>query len=219
MFACSDSAGRWMFPNHSFTIIKNGINTRKFSFDPTARADVRKELHITESLVLGHVGRFEHVKNHTFLIDVFSELKAKVSDAVLLLVGTGSFEPQIREKVQRLGLLDSVLFLGVRSDVHRILQAVDVFVMPSLYEGLPVVTVEAQTSGVSCVFSDTISTECKMTDNVTFLSLNESPSTWASQILAGALRERTNCQVQITNNGYDIQSTADYLQAFYTNMW
>ena len=219
LFACSDSSGLWMFPKQNFTVIKNGIDTEKFAFDSAVRDEARKELHLAESLTLGHVGRFDQVKNHSFLIDIFSELKKEVPDAVLLLVGKGPLENQMREKVQGLGLADSVLFLGLRSDVNRILQAVDVFVMPSLYEGLGIAAIEAQTSGTFCVFSDTIPKECKLTDHVVFLSLHTSPSLWAEHILSGALPVRKSNAEQIAVKGYDIQSTADDLQDFYIKMW
>lgn len=218
-FACSEDAGKFMFPGQAVTVIKNGIETEKFSFDPAIRRDVREELGLKEELVLGHVGRFMPQKNHAFLIDVFAKVHERNADAKLLLVGEGPCESEIREKVCRAGLSEQVLFLGLRADVDRLLQAVDVCVMPSLYEGLSLSTVEAQTSGAYCVFSDTVSAECKMTDNVEFLSLDENLSAWAEHIISGAPAERTDKSAQIAANGYDIRTTARYLHDFYTQMW
>lgn len=218
-FACSEAAGKFMFPGQSVTIIKNGIETEKYSFDPAIRTVVREELGLKDQLVVGHVGRFMPQKNHTFLIDVFAKVFERNVDARLLVVGEGPHEAEIRDKVSKAGLTEHVIFLGLRTDVHRLLQAVDVFVLPSLYEGLGIVAVEAQSSGAFCVLSDRVPDECKMTDNVQFISLEESPSVWADHILTGASVQRTDKSDQVVANGYDIQTTADYLQDFYTKMW
>lgn len=217
-FACSESAGQWMFPGQTVTVINNGIDTDKFSFAPGIRRAVKQELGIGNELVLGHAGRFVPVKNHDFLIDIFAEVHNRVPSAKLLLMGTGPMEQQIRDKVDKLGLSDCVQFLGVRSDVNRILQAIDVFVLPSLYEGLALTSVEAQTSGVQCVFSDTVSKECEMTDVVSFVPLQASAAAWAEKILDVFGAERTTKRGEIAAAGFDIQTTADWLQRFYTEV-
>lgn len=218
-FACSKEAGEFMFPEQEVTLIKNGIDTKRFSFDSSVRRIVRDELGLGNELVLGHVGRFMPQKNHTFLIDIFAELHGQIPSAVLLLVGQGPLESQIREKVQQLGLTECVRFLGLREDVNRILQAVDVFVMPSLYEGLSLSTVEAQTSGAYCIFSDTIPAESRMADNVEFVSLNAPASLWAEHIMAGSAVERTSKQEDVAAKGYDIQATSEFLHNFYLKNW
>lgn len=218
-FACSEIAGQWMFPGQNVTVMNNGIEADKFSYDPEIRQEVRKELGLNQELVLGHVGRFMPQKNHTFLIDIFAEVRKQVPNAKLLLMGTGPLESQIRDKVKSRNLTDSVVFLGVRSDVNRILQAVDVFVLPSLYEGLPLTAVEAQTSGAQCVFSTTISADCQMTDIVSFLSLQESASVWAETIIRVSKNVRTSQDMKIAAAGFDIQKTAAWLQKFYTDLW
>lgn len=218
-FACSQKAGEFMFPGQNTTIIKNGIETKLFSYDPSLKNSVRKELDIENKLVVGHIGRFMPQKNHIFLIDVFHKLQDKEPDAVLLLVGQGALEEKIREKVWRLGLTDKVKFLGLRSDVNRILQAVDVFVMPSLYEGLGIAAVEAQTSGLYCAVSNEVPKDCGIIENVEFLPLDMPASLWAEHILDGAKLPRMDQSKIVAAKGYDIRETADYLQKFYIKMW
>ena len=215
-FACSEEAGEWMFPGQTVTIINNGIETERFAFSPEARCQVRKKLGLKKELVLGHVGRIVPQKNHDFLIDIFSEVAKRSPDAKLLLMGTGPLEDQVRRKVNELGLTDRVHFLGVRSDVNRILQAVDVFVLPSRYEGLSLTSVEAQTSGLRCFFSDTVSEACGMTDTVTFMRLEAPAAQWATDILKQAGQTRTDHSHEIRAAGFDIQTTADWLFEFYT---
>lgn len=204
-----------MFPGQSVTVVNNGIETNRFAFRADVRTEVREELGIQDELVLGHVGRFSSQKNHEFLIDSFKEVHDRCPKTVLLLVGEGPLEVQIRKKVEDLGLPDAVRFLGLRTDVDRLYQAMDVFVMPSFYEGLSLCTVEAQTSGLPCFFSDNISRECKMTDYAAFLSLEESAEVWAERILAAGSRERRSRRDEVNSAGYDIQTTAAWLQNFY----
>lgn len=218
-FACSEAAGQWMFPEQNVTVIDNGIETEKFAFDPEIRSEVRAELGINQELVLGHVGRFMPQKNHAFLIDIFAEVIKRKPNAKLLLMGTGPLENQIRDKVKSMNLANNVKFLGVRSDVNRILQAVDVFVLPSLYEGFGISAVEAQASGAYCVLSDMIPEACKITDVVTFLSLKNDASSWAEEIIEVAKNERVSQSGKIAAAGFDIQKTADWLQMFYINLW
>lgn len=214
-FACSKEAGNWMFPGQQVTIVNNGIETDRFAFSPEVRSQVRGELGLKDELVLGHVGRIVPTKNHDFLIDIFAEVAKRTPDAKLLLMGTGPLEEQVRRKVNELGLADRVRFLGVRSDVNRILQAVDVFVLPSQYEGLSLTSVEAQTSGLYCIFSDKVSKTCQMTDTVTFMSLQDSAERWATVIMTQNVQCRTDCSDKIRAAGFDIQTTADWLFEFY----
>lgn len=218
-FACSKEAGEFMFPGQKTTLIKNGIEPSSFAFDVSVRQSVRNDLGLSTELVLGHVGRFMPQKNHIFLIDIFNELHKRVPSSALLLVGKGPLEEQLREKVQQLGLSGYVHFLGLRSDVNRILQAVDVFVMPSLYEGLGIAAIEAQTSGTYCVVSDKVPEECRMADQIKFVSLDAPDSLWVDRILAGAATKRTSKHEIIAAKGYDIQETANFLQNFYSKMW
>lgn len=217
-FACSGAAGSWMFPGRSVRLIRNGIDTAAFAFDPRQRAVRRRELGLDKQLTVGHVGRLIDVKNHSFLLEVFAELLRSAPDAVLLLVGSGPLEEQLREKARVLGLEDQVRFLGVRSDVPALMQAMDVFVLPSLYEGLGISAVEAQASGLPCLLSDRVPTDCGMTDQVEFLPLR-SPERWAQAILRAAGLPRYGDCSDIVRAGYDITSTAGELQQFYLEHW
>lgn len=218
-FACSTDAGNWMFPGQSVRLIRNGIDTGAFSFDPEKRTAMRRELGLGDALTVGHVGRLIGVKNHAFLLDVFAELHTLRPNAVLLLVGNGPLEDQIREKARTLGLQDHVRFLGVRSDVADVMQAMDVFMLPSQYEGLGIVTLEAQCAGMPCLVSDRVPPECDVGSRVRFLSLEASASEWAQALLALCSGDRQSGKDAVTAAGYDITTTANELQQFYLDHW
>lgn len=219
--ACSDLAAKWMYPKElynkkEFTIVNNGIETKKFVFNETIRNQKRKELSIESKFVVGHVGRFNQQKNHIFLIDIFKEIHDKNSDSVLMLVGDGELRKQIESKVDALGLSENVIFTGVRSDVHELFQAMDVFVLPSLYEGLPVVLVEAQAAGLKCFTTkDTVTSEVDIANLVEFTKLEEQANKWAHKILSSTYGARNNAEDIIKDSGYDIQKVAEDLQQWY----
>lgn len=217
-FACSTEAGQWMFPGQTVRTIRNGIDTAAFAFDPGTRTAVRRELALGDALVIGHVGRLIGVKNHAFLLEVFERVRRSCPDSVLLLVGSGPLEDQLRQKAAALGIGDAVRFLGVREDVPRLMQAMDVFVLPSLFEGLGIAAVEAQAAGLPCIVSDTVPAAVRMTDSVAFLPL-ELPEHWADMVLRfSALKRFADCS-GICAAGYDITSTAAELQRFYLDHW
>ena len=166
LFACGKDAGDWMFGGALFQIINNAIDVEAYAYNPTKRQEMRRQLGLENELTIGHVGRFNQPKNHPFLLDIFAALLKKESNAVLLLVGGGEGMSQIREKAQKLGIAEHVHFLGVRSDVADLMQAMDVFVFPSLHEGLPVTMVEAQAAGLPCIISDKIPPECILTEGL-----------------------------------------------------
>lgn len=220
LFACGKDAGNWMFGSVPFQILKNTIDSADYFFDENRRKSVRKSLMIPENaLVLGHVGRFSPVKNHAYLIDLFRAVHAKRHDSFLLLIGDGELRPAIAEKIKALSLEDCVVFTGLRSDVPDLLQAMDVFVFPSLYEGLPVTLVEAQASGLPCVISANIPNDCDLTELITRISLDESPETWAEQIILAKNDSRKNTQSEIAATGFDISENAKWLQNFYLAQW
>ena len=181
---------------------------------------MRAELGLKDRLVIGHVGRFEEQKNHEFLIEVFREIAAAREDAVLLLIGEGELQDGIRRKVKDYGLTDKVRFLGVRSDVPRLWKAMDIFILPSLFEGLPIVALEAQASGVCSILADTITREVQLTDNVSFLSLNDSPGKWCEEVLShiGYVRNQAvneKILADFRKAGYDIETAAQALLSYY----
>lgn len=183
-FACSDYAGKWLYgrniyKSNQYKVIPNAINIEKYKFDPKVRGEIRQKLGIEDKFVIGHIGRFVYQKNHDFLIDIFAEVHKQNDKAVLLLIGEGALLNDVKTKIHRLGLDDIVKFLGVRQDAYSLYQAFDLFLLPSRYEGLPVVGVEAQISGLPCVFSSAMTKETKFTDSLTFVDLGQSAADWA----------------------------------------
>lgn len=182
-FACSQFAGEWLFGKAAhFEVVYNAIDLDRFRFNAEARAQARADLGLVgNQFAIGHVGRFTAQKNHAFLIDVLTEVAKRRDDAVLLLVGTGEAGASVKALVDERGLTDRVEFLGQRSDVNRLYQAFDAFVLPSLYEGLGLVGVEAQVSGLPCLLSDAITREVDVTGECKFLPINN-PAVWADVI-------------------------------------
>ena len=220
-FACSELAGRYLFGNKAFDqgevkIIHNAIDVEKFKFDEVARKKLRKEFGIKDStVVIGHVGRFVQQKNHTFLVDVFKEYHKKNPDSKLLLVGSGPLEDKIKKKVEKLGLKDSVLFLGQRDDINKLYSVMDVFCLPSLYEGLPVVGVEAQAAGLPCVFSDKISDDIKITDSIKFIKLTYKLKIWSDGIAKIVTSKRSSTTSDKCAKDYSIEKAVTSLKAEY----
>ena len=221
-FACSQAAGVSRFgrriaaDKRRYSILPNAIRTEDYAYSPQVRARVRAELGVGDKTVIGHVGRFDLQKNHPFLLQTFCAIRARRSDAVLLLVGDGKDLQKIQAEAHSLEIENSIRFLGVRTDVNELLQAMDVFVFPSLYEGLPVTLVEAQTAGLPCVISDRISEECILTEGlVTVERLESSAEQWAEHILSQIGEDRKSRQAEVAARGYDISETAVWLKEFY----
>ena len=216
LFACGKGAGDWMFGGASYQIINNAIEVAAYTYDPTKRQEMRRQLGFENEFTIGHVGRFNQPKNHSFLLDIFAALLKKEPNAVLLLVGGGEDMPKIQIKAHALGIAEHVRFLGVRSDVADLMQAMDVFVFPSLYEGLPVTMVEAQAAGLPCLISDKVPPECILTNGlVDVLPLSAEPETWAEKILEKKEVPRTDRRSEIAAHGFDITTEAVKLQEFY----
>lgn len=215
LFACSERAGNWMFPGHKFQVIKNAIDAGKYSYRSEIEQNMKRELKIGNKFVMGHVGRFAPQKNHDFLLDIFQFVVGLEKNAVLLLAGTGDRQAAIKDKVVKSGLEGKVIFLGNCLDVAEILQAMDVFVFPSHYEGFSLAAVEAQAAGLPCIFSDQIPQECALTENVEFLSLDMSPRKWAEHIVRYKGYRKKNELAAICSAGYDIKDNAKQLEEFY----
>lgn len=216
LFACGKDSGDWMFGGAPFQIINNAIDVEAYAYNPTKRQEMRRQLGLENELTIGHVGRFNQPKNHPFLLDIFAVLLKKVPDAILLLVGGGENMPKIQAKAHALGIAEHVRFLGVRSDVADLMQAMDVFVFPSLYEGLPVTMVEAQAAGLPCLISDKIPPECILTNGlVDVLPLSAELETWAARILEKKNLPRIDRRSEIAAHGFDITTEAVKLQKFY----
>lgn len=215
LFACSEEAGKWMFPGHRFKVLNNAIDAKQYTYNPEKEQYMKSKLGVQNKFVLGHVGRFSPQKNHNFLIDVFQCVEKLEKNAVLILVGVGDGKSEIEDKVKKLGLKDKVFFLGGRNDIPDVLQALDVFVFPSLYEGLGIAAVEAQAAGLPCILSDQIPQECRLTENVEVLSLKDTPLEWANHILEYVASEKKNEFSAICKAGFDIDDNAKQLEEFY----
>lgn len=221
-FCCSELAGRWLFGNKMYEknkvfLLNNAIDLNKFCYDEKIREEKRKELGISKNtFVVGHVGRFVEQKNHLFLIDIFSELKKIKSDSILLLVGQGPLLSTVKEKVKKLNLENSVLFLGQRNDVNELYQVFDLFLLPSLYEGLPVVGVEAQATGNLCFLSNDMTKETKVLDSTVFMSLDDSANKWAKRILeCSNSYKKHNTKEEVSNYGFNIRNESNKLMDKY----
>ncbi len=188
-------------------LLHNGVDLGVFHYDEPGRQRIRREFGLEDKLVVGHVGRFFQQKNHRFLIDVFAALRKECSQAVLLLVGTGELEKEIRAMSEERGLKEDVIFAGVRFDVPQLLSAMDVFVFPSFYEGMPNTVIEAQATGLPCIIADTITNEADITGLVQYLPLSRSPEYWAQTAIAAAGKRKDSAPA-FTAKGYDIQSVA-----------
>lgn len=215
LMACSQAAGEWMFGDREFVVLNNAIDAKDYQYNQKVREIQRNALGIAlDNFVVGHVGRFSPQKNHEFLIDVFAEL-IKKGEATLLLVGDGDLRDCIYKKACQLGIERRIIFTGVRNDVADLLQAMDVFVFPSYYEGLGIVVIEAQASGLPCLISDGVPVECKKTDLVQQIPLSEGAKAWATAIVSVDGTRRRNTYEEIKASGYDIVENARKLQCFY----
>ena len=218
--ACSKEAAEWKFVSRyarQACIIKNGIDTERFAFNPNKRKEYRKKLGLNEEcFVVGHVGRFSYQKNQAFLIEIFKHLTERMPTSKLLLVGDGEDREKLETQLNELNLTDKVILTGNVTNVQDYLQVMDVFVLPSRFEGFPIVAVEAQNAGLPVVLSDTITPDVKLTDEMTFLNLKNTPvSTWADIVLQFKSHKRKDGAEKIKNAGYDIISTAETIRMLY----
>lgn len=215
-FACSEKAADWLFSNTGIKskakVINNGINLDDFKFSEEKRIKKREELGIhSDTKVLIHVGRFCEVKNHIFLINLFANFHSKYPDSKLIMVGEGELKQKIQERAKSLGVEKDVIFAGLQNDVSPWLQAADVFVMPSLYEGLPVALVEAQTSGLSIVTSKNVPKEAQINQNYNFVGLDEPIENWIDSIMK-YIDVRNENLTNVKERGYDIKNTVEELE-------
>ncbi len=220
LLACGKQAGQWMFGGAAFQVVPNAIDLNAYAFDPGLSVRKREALGLTDNLVIGHVGNFTPAKNHGFLLEVFRELSLRREDAVLLLAGDGEGKTAAMEKAKALGICDRVKFLGSRRDVPELMQAMDIFVFPSLYEGLPVTLIEAQAASLPCLISDRVSKESVITEAlVTRKSLDDGAKEWVEQVLQMLDKPRMDRCEEIRNAGYDIEAAAARLQGAYIRAW
>jgi len=215
-FACSISAGKWVYGKRPFKVINNAIDVDRFRFNDEKRTIVRNSFSFGENLVIGTVGRFDLQKNPYGIFEIFCQLHELRKDTKLLWVGNGPFREELMIKAKKRGLDKDILFTGVRSDVNDLLQAMDIYIMPSFYEGLPVAAIEAQACGLPCFISNQITNEVDITGRCTFLPI-KSPEKWANEILNCKLKREDTGDIIIAA-GYDINRTAKDIQDFYLSI-
>lgn len=201
-------------------ILKNGIDVNKYKYDENVRVEYRKKYSLDEKIVYGHIGRFVEQKNHFFLIDIFYEIQRIQKNSVLLLVGDGVLEDKIKEKVKKLDIEDKVIFLGFRNDVDKILNCMDVFLFPSLYEGLGIAAIEAQTNGLITYCSKEVPIEANISSNFKYFDLKENCKNIAQNICGENLNLNNRKEVykEVLNNGYDIKTVCHILGKIYKRL-
>lgn len=220
LFACSEAAAKYFYPESyikagKVKIVPNAVDAGRFRFNPEKRKQMRAEFGVEDKLVIGCVGRFRTEKNQGFLLGVLKEALLLESNTVLLFAGDGPLEDDVKKKAVEMGIADKCIFLGMRSDIPDVMQAMDVLAMPSLFEGLPVTGIEAQASGLHCVVADGVTREMNAIDMVTYISLDASKEEWAKTLVENARKERRDTYEQLKAAGYDIHTTAAWLQEFY----
>ncbi|WP_289731704.1 glycosyltransferase family 1 protein [Thomasclavelia cocleata] len=219
MFTCGKEAGDWLFGKRNSSnviMLNNAVDAKKFIYDFELSKKLKKDMNLENKFIIGHIGRFNKQKNHMFLIDIFNEIQKMDKSARLILVGMGEEEDRIRNKVKSLKLGESVKFLGVRSDIHQLMQVFDVFLFPSLFEGLPVTLIEAQAAGLPCIISDSITNQCVITDMVKKVSLDKSAIQWAEELVEFKdCAKRKKTLDLIIKNKFDIKENAQWLTNFY----
>ena len=213
-------AGKWLFEDKPFVVLNNGRNLERFRFQEDVRRSVREEYGLSDSLTIGHVGGFVPQKNHDFLLKIYEALLKRKPDVSLFMIGDGARREEIEKKAQELGIKDKIRFTGNTDRMTELLQAMDVMVLPSLFEGFPLVSIEWQAAGLPCIISDTITKECAVTDLVNFLSLDEKADIWAERLLQ--ISKHNNRPVQSSNactvirqKGFDIKDNAAILKKLY----
>lgn len=223
-FACGKNAGEWLFGHRPFTIIHNGNDFIKFEYNQQFRNEIRNKYEIGNKLVIGYVGNLNNYqKNISFLLDMFARVKRKNSNSLLFLIGDGAYKEEAKQKVESLGITDSVIFTGRVSNVNEYLQGMDVMCLPSFFEGLPNVVLEWQIAGLPCYVSDRVTDECKVTELVEFLPIDKGPELWADKILSTRISDdRTEvsqnaCQA-LREAGFDINENAKLVKSIYMSV-
>jgi len=223
LFACSNVSGEWLFgkravKKNNYFLVKNSIDVNKYRFNTGIRNKYREELCIENKVVFGHVGRLTEPKNHIYLLKVFKEILERSPDSVLVIVGDGELKNKIIDEIKKLKLQDYVYMLGTRNDIANILQCIDVFLFPSLWEGLPITVLEAQAAGLPCIISDTITDEVKLLSNIVCLPIKNSVDLWATSALNEVDKRYPQGADAVIEGGFDVGETAKWLMDFYRGL-
>ena len=215
-FACGKKAGNWLYGKKAeFHIMNNAISAHNFAYDIDKETELKEEFKIQDKIVLGHIGRFTHQKNHSFLIDVLADVLVSNKNYVLVLIGDGPLMQNSIEQAKKLHIFEQILFLGLKTNISELIQMIDVFVFPSLYEGLPVTLVEAQAAGLKILASNNITEEVKLTEDIQFLPITEGTAPWVNALLElGSITKNKNYDKIVAGN-YDIINNSNEIQNFY----
>ncbi len=214
--ACGIDAGKYLYGRRDFKVLPNAIDVNRFVFNPSKSSKIRESHQWGNHLIIGNISSFSYPKNHLFLIDIFSEILKLDNNAILVLVGDGILRDAIEKKIKELNIEKQVFLEGIRSNTDEYLSSFDIFLFPSLYEGLPVSVIEAQASGVKCVLSDAIDKNVDITGDICFLPLSMSPQEWAEKIISMKSYHRSNNQQKIMDAGYDVNRNIEKLIEIYT---
>lgn len=215
-FSCGEKAGKWLFGTYtSFFTMNNAIDSEKFKYNKAVSNEYRKQFNLENELVIGHIGRFNTQKNHTFLLEIFASLLQKEPNSTLILIGGGDMHKKLELEAKSLNINHKVKFLGVRTDISKLFQMLDIFVFPSFYEGLPVTLIEAQAAGLKIIASDTITKEVKLTDNIQFLPITEPADFWSKKILKTRSYLKEDTMNHIVEGEYDILKNSKHIEQFY----
>jgi len=217
-FSCGEKAGKWLFGNKTdFYTMNNAIDSKKFAFNKMTSIALKKEYGLENNIVLGHIGRFTYQKNHLYLLKILAELVKNKDSYVMVLIGDGPHQQKIKEAAEVMGLGRHVKFLGLKTNIAELLQMIDIFVFPSIYEGLPVTLIEAQAAGLKILASDTITTEVTLTNGIIFLSIEKPVNIWCKEILQLGLTQKKNNTKLIIKGNYDIENNCREIEKFYHN--
>lgn len=214
LLACSKAAGDFLYESTPYELINNGVDTTKYQYNPMIRKAYRESMNLDNKFIYGHIGRFNFQKNHKFLIDVFRHIKNLDDKAHLILVGEGELEKEIVSQINNLGLQEHVTLLGVRDDIPELLQMMDGFIMPSVFEGLPYVLVEAQASGLQCFAADTIDSQSKILNSFFFLPL-DCPQNWAQFVILNRKPDHIQSRDILIDKGFDVYENVRNLESYY----
>ena len=224
MFSCSDLAASAVFGEKQYkdgkvVFVPNAVDTKDFAPDEHMREKIRREYGLENSFVIGHVGRFHYAKNHEFILDIFTEVLNQNKKAKLFLLGDGPRRQEMEEKAAELGIKESVIFAGNQNPVAPYYQAMDAFLFPSRFEGMPGTVVEAQAAGLPCLIADTITKQVKVTELVTFLSLEQSAKLWAEQLNRIAaeqkIQKNAETEIDLSKTNYDVNYQVKQYEQFY----
>lgn len=219
--ACGTEAGKWLYGKRDFIVLNNGIDSDRYKYNTHIRHKIRQNLKIDNKIIIGNIGNFVEQKNHRFLIDIFKEIAKIQPDAILLLLGTGPLQTEIETRAKNYGISDKIIFAGSVDNPHDFMSAMDIIVMPSLFEGFPLTLVEEQANGLSILASDSITKDTNLTGNVHFISLFDTPEKWAQKalnILENSIHSETVSKKSIDlirGEGYDIINIASDLKNLY----